>query len=208
MKEPTAIAFIHSLAGLFPNMLLNIFLTFLISFFVFTGTASAATPEELYGFTPASETVHNYTVTDGTTSVQLLDFTGHEKPLPEGYRTDEQYQIALDAWNLEDGGKWARLWPYVPMFSREDVKGFVQAIDEPFQNTNPNPIEVAIPHLARTYEVASALSYILSPYSTDRSYSEPNLSSQWTNPGPWNTDKFWLDSDEAQAGNWDDLGSV
>jgi len=208
MKEPTAIAFIHSLAGLFPNMLLNIFLTFLISFFVFTGTASAATPEELYGFTPASETVHNYTVTDGTTSVQLLDFTGHEKPLPEGYRTDEQYQIALDAWNLEDGGKWARLWPYVPMFSREDVKGFVQAIDEPFQNTNPNPIEVAIPHLARTYEVASALSYILSPYSTDRSYSEPNLSSQWINPAPWENDAWWLGSDESQPGNWDELGPV
>src|SRR3989344_8139380 len=108
MKEPTAIAFIHSLAGLFPNMLLNIFLTFLISFFVFTGTASAATPEELYGFTPASETVHNYTVTDGTTSVQLLDFIGHEKPLPKGFDTDTEYQAALTAWEQSDGGKWAR----------------------------------------------------------------------------------------------------
>ena len=189
-------------------MLLNIIFTILISFFVFSGSAIAATAEDYYGFKPASATVHNYTITDGITSVLLTDFIGHEKPLPEGYRTDEQYQIALDVWHLEDGGKWARLWPYVPMFSREDVKGFIQAVDEPFQNTNPNPIEVAIPHLARTYEVASALSYILSPYSTDRSYSEPNLSSQWTNPGPWNTDKFWLDSDESQPGNWDDLGAV
>src|SRR3990172_2320835 len=189
-------------------MILNILLTILISLFAFSGTASAATPEELYGFTPASATVHNYTVTDGTTNVQLLDFIGHEKPLPKDFDNDVVYQAALAAWRTSDGGKWAKLWPYVPMFSREDVKAFIEPVDEPGQTTNPNPIEVAIPHLARTYEVASALSFILSPYREDRSPTEPNLTSEWINSAPWTTDNWWLKSDENKAGNWNDLGPV
>src|SRR3989344_3030120 len=171
-----------------------------------TGNFDSA--DNIYGFAPASTTVHDYEVTDGTTSINLSDFANHLKPLTENFEDDAEYQEALESWEASDDGRWANLWAYVPMFSREDVKAFIEPVDEPGQTTNPNPIEVAIPHLARTYEVASALSFILSPYQEDRSPVEPNLASQWINPAPWTTDPSWLDSDDSQPGNWDDLGSV
>jgi hypothetical protein len=173
-------------------------------------TGDFAANESAYGFDPASDTVHNYQVTNGNLSATLSDFAipAHLKPLPKEFPNDFEYQQALTVWQDLDNGKWSQLWSYVPMFSREDMKAFIEPVDEPGQNTSPDPIEVVVPHLARTYEVTSALSFILSPYKESRPFLEPDLSSQWVTPEPWENNDLWLDSSESKPGNWNDLGPV
>jgi len=154
--------------------------------------------------------------------------TPYWAPLPEDFDNYDDYLLAYDAWLLLEGGqtltnpltgkpvitepgKWAKIWPYVPMFTREDTKGFIEVIPEPGVTNLPDATEeVFHPHLARTYEVASAISFQLSPQSSHQPPNEPRLISYWLSP-PWNKPKeqpWWFDSDENRPGNWDSLGPV
>lgn len=153
--------------------------------------------EQLYGFEPASLTVHDYVLNPWSNQpVTLKQFSNHWAPLPEDFPNDpKSYQSAYSAWLAKDSGRWAKLWPYVPMFSREDVKGFVESLPEPGQQDNQTIIqEVIHPHLARTYEVSTALSFMLSPQSTHQQNPPPNLSTNWVQPPPWVSDDWWLNS--------------
>ncbi|MCX6817054.1 MAG: hypothetical protein NTZ93_04255 [Candidatus Beckwithbacteria bacterium] len=96
----------------------------------------------LYGFTPATIQIHDYQV--GSLKLSQLQ----PKPLD-----DPQ---ALAAWQQSPT---AQVWPDVPMFTREDTKGFIEA-------PSGEVHDVIHPHLARTYEVSSALS-LLTPYQKE-----------------------------------------
>lgn len=107
---------------------------------------AAAEIEALYGFKPATVKVHNYRV--GSLTLSQLE----PKPLDD--------PEALAEWEKSPT---AAVWGKVPMFSREDTKGFIAADPAPGQTTTPTYSEAIHPHLARTYELASALSFLL-PY--------------------------------------------
>jgi len=162
---------------------------------------------EEYGFIPASLTVNPKTPVRNTT---LKAFYGNWKPLPEDFDTLKEYTSALIAWDQKDRGKWAELWPYVPMFSREDTKGYVQSIPEPGQQGDTIITKPVIhPHLARTYEVSSVLSFMLSPFFTPDYFESPDLISHWNSP-PWTAPDeldWWLDSGQSRP-QWGDVGPV
>jgi len=168
--------------------------------------AAGTFTDDYYGFQPASQSVHNYIVGywDNAENkvadygkgqeITLKDFIDNWAPIPETFAENpEQYLPTYEQWTLLDNGKWAQLWPYVPMFSREDTKGYVTSITEPNQSNSGGDInEVIHPHLARTYELTSALHNLLTPeelHSTNYSLS-PKLESQWNNP-PWTTRSQW-----------------
>lgn len=130
-------------------------------------------------------------------------------PLPKEFATPLEFASASAEWKIKDGGqknadgkiiehgKWSQLWPYVPMFSREDTRGWVRSLPEPGQQ-NDQVIEKPVihPHLARTYEVSSAFSYLLSPQSTHDYSEDPDLITYWNAP-PWTADDnkdWWIDS--------------
>ena len=130
-------------------------------------------------------------------------------PLPEEFATPLEFASASAKWKIKDGGqknadgkiiehgKWSQLWPYVPMFSREDTQGWVRSLPEPGQQ-NDQVIEKPVihPHLARTYEVSSAFSYLLSPQSTHDYPEDPKLITYWNVP-PWtrpDNKDWWIDS--------------
>lgn len=159
-----------------------------------------------YGFPPASETVQNYTVGFWQNKeVTLKDFVGNWAPLPDDSGVND-YSAAYSLWKARDGGKWAALWPYVPMFSREDTEGTVEIIDsnpppEPWSPPGSTPIEInhsstkelkiSHPHLARTYEVSSSLSLLLAPQATVAAET-PQLKDEWL-PKMWELSNYWLD---------------
>jgi len=103
------------------------------------------TIKNLYGFTPATIQVHDYTV--GNLKLSQLQ----PKPL------DDPQALAL--W---EQSATAKVWKDVPMFTREDTKGWIEAPP----NTSPAVSKVIHPHLARTYEVSSALG-LLTPYQKE-----------------------------------------
>ena len=162
-----------------------------------------------YGFEPASTTIHNYTVGfwQGQT-VTLKDFVNNWAPLPKEFENnpDETYAQAYETWKTQDGGKWYGLWPYVPMFTREDSVGTIEIIDsnpppDPYspsgqfieQNkSNTTTVEVSHPHLARTYEVATSLSYLLTPQAVHEGATPPELGEEWI-PKLWEGTIWWLD---------------
>jgi len=146
--------------------------------------------EKVYGFRPASIYVNPKTPVQ---NLKLEDFYLNWAPLQEDFTTLEKYQSAYSAWELKDDGKWANLWPYVPMFTREDSKGLITTHDEPKQ-ISTSQTAVYHPHLARTYEVSSTLSNLLSPQENHISPVDPKLSSDWITPAPWNGDLFWIES--------------
>jgi hypothetical protein len=57
---------------------------------------------------------------------------------------------------------YGKLWPYVPMFTREDAKGFVNVIPEPGQPFGYQSATVSIPHLPRLNAVSTMLRKMLS----------------------------------------------
>lgn len=179
-----------------------------------------------YGFTPASVKVHDYVVGywgKGSKAVTLSDFVDHWAPLPEDY-PNGGYSEAYAAWQIADGGKWYSLWPYVPMFSREDSPGKIEIFDsnpppaplcpgcsfaEENTKSDKKTVEVSHPHLARTYEVSTTLSYLLTPQAVHDSsipvetwggnpQNPPQtiLHDEWT-PKMWDMSDWWLDPDAA-----------
>ena len=153
--------------------------------------------KELYGFKPSSLKVNPKTPIQWLT---LNDFYDHWAPLPEEFTTWEEYQRAYDNWancnqDRTNCSLWYTLWPYVPLFTREDSVGQITPFDEPGQTSNPQTVtNVYHPHLARTYEAVSALSNMLSPWEESPIIKDPELSSQWITPAPWNQDPYWIDS--------------
>jgi len=85
------------------------------------------------------------------------------------------------------------------MFSREDLRGTIRAIsDNSVQEINP----VNHPHLARTYELSSALSTFLMPQSAFDYNSDPELETDWSGK-PWcklgdpTCKNYWIDSSDS-----------
>jgi len=95
---------------------------------------------KLYGFTPATMQIHDYEISTPLGKFKLSQL--EPKPLdnPE----------ALTQWLKSDT---AKVWPYIPMFTREDTKGFIEA-------PSGEVHEVKHPHISRTYEVSSALLFL------------------------------------------------
>jgi len=185
-----------------------------------------------YGFTPASATVHNYIVGywhlgqayasnhNQGEKVTLKDYYTNKAwaPLADEYDSHIALASASAEWQLRDGGslttnldgtiekklgKWAALWPYVPMFTREDSTGYIQVFDSngvPFSvgtgyveenKTQDKKNPVNHPHLARAYEVSTSLSYMLTPTSvheaeTPELYTESMFKA-------WEDSPWWLD---------------
>lgn len=111
------------------------------------------------------EPIHDYLVTDGIRQRYLSQFKGHFPPKPEDYSNYEAWLTAKNAWEKTE---WGKLWPYVPMFSREDTQGWVF----PYAGLRPGlppekehfyvePKETKVPHLARLYEVTKAIQELL-----------------------------------------------
>ncbi len=160
--------------------------------------------EKIYGFRPASVFVHATTPVQNLT---LSDFYNHWAPIPEDFNTWEDYETAYGNWtgcdsDGENCSQWFNLWPYVPMFTREDAPGYIITHDEPRQFSNPTQTLVYHPHLARTYEVSSTLSNMLSPSERHTLPKDPDLPSQWITPAPWTTDVFWIESGQNQPSSY------
>jgi murein DD-endopeptidase MepM/ murein hydrolase activator NlpD len=161
-----------------------------------------------YGFEPASQKINNYVVGSwqGQT-VTLKDYWHNNAwaPLPEEYKNTAEYAQAYQNWKLRDGGKWAALWPYVPMFTREDTEGIIQIVDSvpppaPYSpsgkyienNRTIDQVTVSHPHLARTYELTTSLSYLLTPQAVHETAVTPELKEEWI-PKIWEDNDMWLD---------------
>lgn len=99
----------------------------------------------LYGFAPATIQIHDYKV--GSLKLSQLEL----KPLdnPQALKNWEQSTTA-------------KVWKDIPMFTREDTKGFIEAPP----GTSPAFTEVIHPDLPRLYEVSSALG-LLTPYQKE-----------------------------------------
>ncbi|MFH0942697.1 MAG: hypothetical protein V1810_00840 [Candidatus Beckwithbacteria bacterium] len=164
--------------------------------------------ENPYGFLPATAEIHNYFVAEWSgDKIYLKDFVNNWAPLPEDFGKDQAtYADAYEAWKNLDNGKWYQLWPYVPMFTREDSKGYIEIIDsnpppDPWSppgstpieinNSNKETVTVIHPDLARTYEVSTSLSYLLTPESVHE-VPTPQTSNEWT-PARWGESYWWLD---------------
>ena len=159
-----------------------------------SGRANTTVINQTYGFPTATTQVHDYELNTPYGKFKLSQLT--PKPLD-----DPQ---ALTTWQ---NSTTAKIWPYVPMFTREDTKGFVQAVDEPGQNSGNN-IEIIHPHLARTYEVSSALSGLLTPLFPPQN---PDLAEKFFTPAPWYLpaeQPWWLKSDENTANQWNQSAPI
>lgn len=148
-----------------------------------SGRANPDTINQAYGFPTATTQVHDYEINTPSGKFKLSKLT--PKPLGD--------PDALAVWLNSPS---AQAWPYVPMFTREDSKGFIQSLPEPGQTSSPQIIEVIHPHLARTYEVSSTIANLLSPESTHQ-FQPPDLPISWIQPAPWTTDNNWLDSSQS-----------
>ena len=120
------------------------------------------------GFAP--NPVHDYLVTNYEgENARLTEFLNNMKPENRAKQT---------AWERKNGGKWYRLWPYVPMFTREDSPGQVTlAVEPPGTMSNPGPFEIQVPHVARLYEITKVLSQLLMPNLSEESLSGKSLNS-------------------------------
>lgn len=159
-----------------------------------SGRANTTVINRIYGFPTATTQVHDYELNTPYGKFKLSQLA--PKPL-----NDPQ---ALKTWQ---NSPTAKIWSYVPMFTREDTKGFVQAVDEPGQYSS-QAIEVIHPHLARTYEVSSALSGLLTPLFPPQN---PDLAENFFTPAPWDLDSekpWWLESDQNTANQWNQSAPV
>jgi len=116
--------------------------------------------------------VHNYQVISEKGETALLsEIRMHQPPL----ETETDYQKKYDDWEKSDGGKWARLWAAVPMFSHEDTPGQIV----PYVSTKikdqvtylPASQVENVPHLARLYEATKAISELLYPNKEESAQS-------------------------------------
>ena len=105
----------------------------------------AAAIAKLYGFTPATIQIHDYQLDTTCGKFRLSQLTPKPLDNPE----------ALTQWLNSSS---AKFWPCVPMFTREDTKGFIEA-------PSGEVHDVKHPHISRTYEVSSALLF-LAPFQT------------------------------------------
>ncbi|MCG2691405.1 hypothetical protein L6272_01115, partial [Microgenomates group bacterium] len=148
-----------------------------------SGNADANTINQAYGFPTATTQIHDYEINAPSGKFKLSKLA--PKPLDD--------PDALAIWL---NSPTAQAWPYIPMFTREDSKGFIQSLPEPGQVSLPQVTEVIHPHLARTYEVSSTIANLLSPESTHQ-FQPPDLPINWVQPAPWTTDNNWLDSSQS-----------
>ncbi len=102
-----------------------------------TTKPDAATITKLYGFTPATIQIHDYEISTPLGKFKLSQL--EPKPLDN--------PTALEQWLTSST---AKIWAYIPMFSREDTKGFIES-------PSGEVHEVIHPHIPRTFEVSSAL---------------------------------------------------
>ncbi len=74
---------------------------------------------------PIANYTIGYTWGGGLNEVKLSDFQdpSTRRPLRSNYSTSQEYTQALQSWLAKDGGKWSRLWSYVPLSSRQDTPG-------------------------------------------------------------------------------------
>jgi hypothetical protein len=186
-------------------------------------TRNPSASDDVLGFPAAAEKIHNYIVGywDNSTqkvvdqgkgqAVTLKDFVGNWAPLPEDSGSASIYQaaayaLAYSEWKTRDSGKWYQLWPYVPMFTREDSKGRIDIIDsnpppaplfsgsgyEEQNQSDTSSVDVTHPHLARAYEVSTTLSYLLTPQNVHETATTPELKEEWM-PRLWEDNIMWLD---------------
>lgn len=170
-----------------------------------------ASMENPYGFEPASDKIKNYTVGYWSgQKVTLNDFYSNSAwaPLKKDFDPKNQtaHSLAYNNWVTRDGGKWSSLWPYVPMFTREDTKGIIQINDsnpppDPYSPTgqwieknesSKDTVDVSHPHLARAYEVSTTMSYMLTPQQVHENAATPILGEEWI-PKLWESNSTWLD---------------
>lgn len=96
----------------------------------------------------------------------------------------EEYQEDFEEWKESVYGK---LWPYVPMFTREDAKGFVNVIPEPGQPFGYLSAAVSIPHLPRLNAVSTLLRRMLYSQFLEEEIepeTEPDMG-PYCPAGPW-----------------------
>lgn len=106
-----------------------------------------------------ADAIHNYVVTDGNLRHTLTEFAGHFPPDPV---------VDLSAYEAWWQTEWGQLWPYVPMFSREDTPGCVQPylgarINDSFAILNPEAEVEQVPHVARMFELSTKIQHTLLP---------------------------------------------
>lgn len=111
-------------------------------FFSYTGIIPKLAPQEYLdelkhelldrvnsaGYSGRILPIHDYTIgytwggSDTTTLSQYNLDRNRRKPLRRDYESPEDYQNALDQWE-EINWRWANLWTYVPVASRDDTPG-------------------------------------------------------------------------------------
>jgi hypothetical protein len=102
----------------------------------------------------------------------------------EKQECQEEYQEDLEDWQESIYGK---LWPYVPMFTREDAKGFVNVYPEPGQPFGYLSATVSIPHLPRLNKVSNLIRKMLYSHLMEEEL-EPETEAdmgQYCPAGPW-----------------------
>ncbi|MCH7951622.1 hypothetical protein IH980_02730 [Patescibacteria group bacterium] len=101
------------------------------------------------------------------TPIRLRDFIGNFPPEyicntiadPVARKLcNEAWQADFNIWKETIYGK---LWPYVPLVTREDAKGFVRVFPEPGQPFTTQTAPVSIPHLPRLHAVSGMLQQML-----------------------------------------------
>jgi len=113
---------------------------------------------------------HDYQIiSENGDTAFLSEIYDHQPPL----ETETNYEEKYDIWANSNGGKWARLWTAVPMFSHEDTPGQIVAyvgtkIKDKY--TPASQVE-KVPHVARLYEATKAVMDILQPSKEESAQS-------------------------------------
>ena len=127
------------------------------------------------------------------TPVRLSSFNGN---FPPEYSCDTiadplAKNACIQDWR-DDYEDWkdtiyGKLWPYVPMYTREDAKGFVSVFPEPGQPFTTQTAEVSIPHLPRLQDVSGMLKGMLTSRLIDEEIPEEALPYEGLAcpAGPW-----------------------
>jgi hypothetical protein len=131
------------------------------------------------------------------TPVRLSDFRDPNRQAPEytchkisdpalKQNCIEVYFRKLLEWQQTIYGK---LWPYVPLFTREDTVGYVSLLPDPgvAAPSSKQTNQVSIPHLNRLNQVSSLLQKMLTSNNEENpAVSEENAYEGWVCPaGPW-----------------------
>jgi len=118
--------------------------------------------------------------------VHLSDFANHLRPIKDDYQTWEEYYRDLKVWQNSQikGVKTEILWAYIPMFSREDVTGYLSlnlkkenAEDLLDLTDSQDSQKIKVPHLARLNEVTSQIAQLLNPFQKNGSSLQSSINS-------------------------------